>query len=101
MTLRVEFSPEAEQDLGEIYDYLAEAVDADFARQWVERILNRCESLGDYSNRGTPRDDVRPGLRTIPFRRRATIAYVIDRNVVTILGIYAGGRDFEAEMVER
>ena len=43
--------------------------------------------------RGTSRDDVRQGLRSIPFRRRATIFYAIDGTVVTIVGIAYAGRD--------
>lgn len=46
--------------------------------------------------RGTRRDDIRPGLRTIGFERRATIAFrIVDREVV-IIRIFYGGRDFES-----
>ena len=45
--------------------------------------------------RGAPRDDLRPGLRMLSFRRRVTIAYRIKANVVTILELFYPGQDFE------
>lgn len=42
------------------------------------------------------RDDLRPGLRTISWRRRVTIALVVEEAVVVIVGIFYGGRDFES-----
>jgi toxin ParE1/3/4 len=50
------------------------------------------------SLRGTLREDVRPGLRTIGFRRRATIAFAVEGDTVTILGIFHGGQDYEADL---
>jgi toxin ParE1/3/4 len=38
------------------------------------------------------------GLRTIGFRRRVTIAFTVETNTVTILGVYYGGRDFETSL---
>jgi toxin ParE1/3/4 len=45
--------------------------------------------------RGTRRDDIRPGLRTVGFERRATIAFRIVGREVVIIRIFYGGRDFE------
>ena len=45
--------------------------------------------------RGTRRDDIRLGLRTIGFERRATIAFRIVGREVVIVRIFYGGRDFE------
>ena len=44
------------------------------------------------------RDDLRPGLRIIGFRRLVTIAITVEPDQVVILGIYHGGRDYEAEL---
>jgi toxin ParE1/3/4 len=38
---------------------------------------------------------LRPGLRTIGFRRRVTIAFAVEAEVVTIIGVFYGGQDFE------
>jgi hypothetical protein len=47
--------------------------------------------------RGTKRDDLRPKLRTVGFRRRATILFEVDFAVrrVVIHGVYYAGRSFE------
>lgn len=44
------------------------------------------------------RPDIR--LRTVPFERSAVIAYVIDQDMVRIVNIFYGGRDFEALLRE-
>lgn len=44
---------------------------------------------------GLARDDLRPGLRTIGFRRRAVIAFAINEATVEIHGVYYGGQDHE------
>ncbi|WP_349237740.1 hypothetical protein [Novosphingobium sp. SG707] len=58
--------------------------------------MEHCEGLAAFQHRGTPRDDIRPGLHTIPFRRRVIIAYAVDAHQVAILGVYYGGQDFAA-----
>jgi plasmid stabilization system protein ParE len=55
-----------------------------------------CESLSTFPLRGTKRDDVRPGLRTTHYKKRTVIAFDVDADVVSIIGIFYGGRDFEA-----
>ena len=42
------------------------------------------------------RDDVLPGLRTIGFRKRVTIAFVVEAAAVLVVGIFYGGQDFES-----
>jgi toxin ParE1/3/4 len=41
----------------------------------VGRIETYCFGLTDFPERGTMRDDLWPGLRTVGFERRATIAF--------------------------
>jgi plasmid stabilization system protein ParE len=45
---------------------------------------------------GLAKDDLRPGLRTVGFRRRAVIAFAVHESAVEIHGVYYGGRDYEA-----
>ena len=45
--------------------------------------------------RGTPRDDLRPSLRTVPFRRCLTIAYAVKSGEVRIIGIARARQDLE------
>jgi len=45
---------------------------------------------------GVARDDLRPGLRTIGFRRRVVIAFAVTEEAVEVLGVFYGGSDYEA-----
>ena len=48
------------------------------------------------SGDGRPRDDLKVGLRTVPFERKAVIAYRVEADCVRISSIFYGGGDFEA-----
>jgi toxin ParE1/3/4 len=45
-------------------------------------------------------DDIRPGLRTVGWRRRATIAFLVRPPVVTIVRTYHGGQDVRLDELE-
>ncbi len=100
MTYRVVFSPEAEAQLVALYLHIAEAASPEIAAKYTEGIVKESESLGNLPRRGTRRDDIRPGLRTFGFRRRVTIAFEVTVDLVTILGVFYGGRDFEKAFEE-
>jgi len=95
MVYKVIFAPEAEAQLTALYRYLASEASPDVADHFIGAILDRCERLENFPHRGTPRDDLRPGLRTLSFRRRVTIAYAVDEGQVAILGIFYGGQDID------
>lgn len=57
--------------------------------------MARCRKIGDAPNGGRPRDDLEPGLRTVPFERTAIVAYRVTDNV-EITNVFYGGRDYEA-----
>lgn len=59
-------------------------------------ILDYCDELVVFPCIGVARDDLRPGLRTIGFRRRVVIAFAVTEETVEVLGIYYGGRNYEA-----
>lgn len=98
MTFALLFAPEAEAQLIALFRYIAREATPDIADGYVGAIVARCEKLADFPERGTPREDIRPGLRTLSFRRRVTIAYAVDGTSVTILGIFYGGQDFATLM---
>ncbi|WP_417518589.1 type II toxin-antitoxin system RelE/ParE family toxin [Minwuia sp.] len=91
----VVFAIEAQTDLVAIHDYIAERAGTVIALGYVERIEAFCLGLGDGSERGTRRENLGMGVRTIGFERRATVAFTIDVNRVTILRIYYGGRGID------
>lgn len=93
---RIVFTPEARDQLDRLYAYVAAAANADIASSFVDGIIDHIAGLADFPRRGTARDDLRPGLRTIGWRRRVTIAVVVEQREVVVIGIFYGGRDFEA-----
>jgi toxin ParE1/3/4 len=55
--------------------------------------------LATFSKRGTRRDGIESGLRTIGFERRVTIAFrVLADDTVEIVTITYAGRDFESRL---
>jgi toxin ParE1/3/4 len=87
---QVILSDSAEADLFAIYTYIAERAGVEVAFRFVERIEAYCRGFADVPERGTRRDDLGPGLRTVGFRRRATILFEVDhaRQHVVIHGVY-------------
>jgi len=97
---KVVFAPEAQADLLELYDTIARDAGEERALAYVERIAASCLGLATFPERGTLRDDIRPGLRVIGFARRVAIAFHVIAGTVTINRILYGGRDFGAAFEE-
>ena len=91
MAAKVAFSEQALDDLLSIYVYLAEATGLTIADRHESRIRAACSSLAHFPNRGTPHEDLSPGLRNIPFKRSATIYYRVVGRVVEIVRILPRG----------
>lgn len=64
----VVFSPEAENDLIQLYDYIVVRAGIKVAQDYVARIESFCAGLEFASVRGTLRNDVRQGLRVVGFK---------------------------------
>ena len=92
MAHEVVFAPEAQIDLLDLYDMIAEG-GGERALAYVERVQAACLRLAVFPERGTRRDDVRPGLRVIGFERRVAIAFHVGAGRVTIDRVLHGGRD--------
>jgi toxin ParE1/3/4 len=69
----VVFTPEAEDQLAELYRYIAAARSAEVAARYTEAIVAYCEELAAFPHRGSARDDIRSGLRTIGFRLHSRV----------------------------
>lgn len=63
MTHKVVFSPEAQQQLSDLLDYIAYRASPAIAVAYTDSIVSYCESLSTFPHRGTQRDDIRTGLR--------------------------------------
>lgn len=95
---QVIFAPEARDDLFALYDWIAAAASPDTALSYLERIETYCLGFKHAAERGTRRDDIRPGMRIVGFERRVTIAFSVMEERVTILRIFYGGRNWEEIM---
>lgn len=92
----ITFRPAALDDLLNLFDYIADEASPAVAGGYIERIEQACRSLVTFPERGSRRDDLAPGLRTLGFERRATIAFRVTGNDVQIVRIFYGGQDFDA-----
>jgi len=97
-TYTVVFAPEAEEQLAALYPYIAEHASPDVALRYTHAIVEYCESLDHVPLRGTRRDDIRPGLRITHYQGRAVVAFAVDAERVSILGVFYGGQDYETAL---
>lgn len=96
----VVFTPEAEAQLVELYVYIAAKASPEIAARFTDGIVTYCESLGTFPVRGNRRDDIRPGLRMTSYRKRVAVAFHLDEDRVNIIGVFYGGQDYEAALLE-
>lgn len=95
MTHKVSFRPEAEADLFALYRYISDRSGTVRGGDYIARIEAACVALATFPQRGTKRDDLAPGIRTMGFERRATIAFRVEGDTVRIVRIFYAGRDYE------
>jgi plasmid stabilization system protein ParE len=95
MPAKVLFAASAQADLDELFEWIADRADLATALAYAERIRRYCVGLQPFPERGTRRDDLRAGLRTVGFERRVTIAFTIQADQVIILRILYAGRSLE------
>lgn len=98
MPYTVVFTPEAEEQLAALYRYIAAQASPERAERYVNAIVTFCEGMQSFPHRGIRRDDVRPGLRITNYRKRAVIAFALDADKVSILGVFYGGQDYETAL---
>lgn len=97
MTRQVTYTLQADQQLFDLFEWIvATSGYEDQAEHYVSAILDFCDDLASFPFIGVARNDLMPGLRVVGFRRRVTVAYVVTEEIVEILGIYYGGRDYES-----
>ncbi|MBK7615634.1 MAG: type II toxin-antitoxin system RelE/ParE family toxin [Burkholderiales bacterium] len=96
----VVFAPEAEEQLVDLYLYIADEASPDIARGYTEAIVDDCLKLNHFPLRGVARHDIRPGLRITHHKGRAVIAFHVDEAArrVSILGVYYGGQDYASAL---
>lgn len=102
MSYTVRFAPQVLEQLDAIEDYIALAGSPLTAARYVDAIITYCESLIMFPQRGTPRDDLIPGLRITNYRHSAVIAFTVDVDIetVSIAGVFYGGRGYETTLLD-
>lgn len=94
MEHEIDWRPKALKDLEAIYDWVAEQADPVTASAYVARIQAFAVRLRHFPNRGTPRFQVSPGLRSVTFERRIIVSYRVNSRTVRILRLIDTARDF-------
>ena len=97
-TFGIKFAPEALEQLDSLEQYIAEVASSTVAAGYIDAIVSYCESLQSFPNRGTQRDDIRSGLRITNYRGRTVIAFAVQEDQPTILGVFYGGQDYETAL---
>ena len=102
MTGRVVYTPEAEQKLDHLDDWISDKASPEAERTFIRAVMDHCEGILLFPLAGRDRGDVRPGMRTTTFKKRTLIAYAVDESdgevVVSVLGIFSGGQDWESAL---
>ena len=101
MPYRVRLHELAEAELDAIYADLRAAAGAAVAGGYVDGLYDFIARLGTLPERGTVRPGPIAGLRIIGYRRSASIAFVVEADMVTILGVFRRGQNVTSEMLER
>ena len=94
------WTPKADQDLIEIWHYIAVEASGERADDIITRIVGVADRIGMLPFSGRPRDDIRLGIRcalTHPY----IIFYRIVENEAQILAVLHQSRNLAAAMAKR
>jgi toxin ParE1/3/4 len=100
MPYLVRLHERAEAELEQLYDDIAAVAGADIAARYVGGIYETISGLTTFPQRGTVREGQIPGLRIIGYRRSVSIAFVVESNQVTVLGVFHRGKNITSELME-
>jgi len=92
MPKRLEISHEAIKDLEEIWDYIA-ADNPNRADQFIDEIYKKCREIARLDGVGRRRDELIPGLLSIPFRKKYLVFFLRTVKRVQIVRILHGARE--------
>jgi toxin ParE1/3/4 len=99
---RLVWATKSEQDIREIWSYYAASTSADAANKVVASIRTAAERIGRHPFAGRPRDELRPGIRSVvagpgPY----LIFYRLNEDAVQISRIIHGRRDLDTALSKR
>ena len=73
MNYLVRFAPEAADQLEELHAFVSKAATSGIASDYLDAIVGYGEGQAVFPIRGTPREDIRPGLRTVAYKKRSAL----------------------------
>ena len=97
----VYLTPEAIKDPTDIYEYITEESNLpEVAWAYIEKLRLKCHSLKTAPLIGQKRYDLCKNLRIIPIDNSAVAAFEVneEKQIVIILSIFYGGREYETMM---
>jgi len=89
---RILLRPRAQRDLDQISDYIAERSGDDRADRMLDRIGHAMQTAAQHPLTGRERDELRPGLRSIPIRSYI-IFYIPLPDGIRVVRVLHGARD--------
>ncbi len=92
-------TPTASRDIENIMDYLAQKASLKTAERFLERINAKFKALAQFPNLGRRRDELYPGLRSVPLEDYV-ILYRSLRGEVEVIRVVSGYRDLKALFIE-
>ncbi|MGS0743028.1 type II toxin-antitoxin system RelE/ParE family toxin [Glaciimonas sp. GG7] len=92
------FTPEAQQQLVALYRYIAVAASSEIAERYTDTIVTYCESLQYFPQCGVCHDEIRPNLRITHYKKRTIIAFSVEAEDISIIGIFYGGQDYKTAL---
>lgn len=96
---RIHYTPEAQRQLDDLDNWVASAASPETAQRFIRAIMGHIDAILLFPLAGRDRADIRAGMMTTTYRKRTLIAYTVDESggelVVSILGVFHGGQDWE------
>src|ERR1700688_1643623 len=93
--LPVDWSPEAEQDLLAIWDYVAREASPDVADEQLRSLDRACEALAEWPHSGRARDELFRSVRSIAVEAYV-VFYRVGNSEIEIIRVLHGRRDVDA-----
>jgi toxin ParE1/3/4 len=90
----------AEAELDQMYDDIALVAGPEIAGKYVGGLYELIGGLATFAERGTVREGRIPGLRVIGYRRSVSVAFVVEKDEVTILGVFRRGKNITSEILK-
>ncbi|HEY9853300.1 MAG TPA: type II toxin-antitoxin system RelE/ParE family toxin [Leptolyngbyaceae cyanobacterium] len=95
MTAQFRLTQPAIQDIEQIADYIASKSGIDRADRFLDEIDAKFAKIAQFQNLGRQRDEILPGLRSLPMDKYL-ILYMIIGQDVEIFRVVSGYRDLSA-----